>query len=316
MIRDFLKDISEGLSEGVPSYLKDHPLAKKIRQDGPELFGSQLTGTHLDFDIKGSAGQGQWADIPWIAFLNPSVTDRASQGYYVVYLFQSNSNKIILGLAQSFEEAEKEFKKDSKDVLDKQAEIMRKKIPEYAKDFKSSIPEIEVSGSLNYRHGHVYHLEYDSNSLPAEEILEKDLKMMLDAYETLFYRGGRDSDNFSVNDQDTPEKEITIEETYRKKVHAQIERPSNAKIKQLKNKLGYICQCCGFDFEKKYGEIGKDFIEAHHLTAISNLKKGETRKTTDKDFAMLCSNCHRMIHRLEDSSDMEKLKSIIGNNDR
>ena len=71
-----------------------------------------------------------------------------------------------------------------------------------------------------------------------------------------------------------------------------------------------------FDFEKKYGEIGKDFIEAHHLTAISNLKKGETRKTTDKDFAMLCSNCHRMIHRLEDSSDMEKLKSIIGNNDR
>ena len=55
----------------------------------------------------------------------------------------------------------------------RQAEIMRKKIPEYAKDFKSSIPEIEVSGSLNYRHGHVYHLEYDSNSLPAEEVLEK-----------------------------------------------------------------------------------------------------------------------------------------------
>ena len=61
----------------------------------------------------------------------------------------------------------------------------------------------------------------------------------------------------------------------------------------------------------KVNFFGKEFIEAHHLTPISNLKKGETRKITSNDFAMLCSNCHRMIHRLENSGDVNKLKSIL-----
>ena len=42
-----------------------------------------------------------------------------------------------------------------------------------------------------------------------------------------------------------------------------------------------------------------------------SLKKGESRKITEKDFVVLCANCHRMIHRLEDSSDLIKLKSLI-----
>ena len=138
-----------------------------------------------------------------------------------------------------------------------------------------------------------------------------DLHKMLDAYETLFFRGGRDSDNFLIG-EDQDEK-ITIEETYKKKVHYLIERPSSAQIKKIKKELGYICQSCSFDFQKVYGEIGKEYIEAHHLIPMSELKKGETRTLTKKDFAVLCSNCHRMIHKLTDSSDLEKLKNLIGN---
>jgi len=29
---------------------------------------------------------------------------------------------------------------------------------------------------------------------------------------------------------------------------------------------------CGFNFEKEYGEIGKGFIESHHLTPLYPLK--------------------------------------------
>ena len=43
----------------------------------------------------------------WIAIYNLSITDRASRGYYVFYLIPSSSNKIILGLAPSFDEAYK-----------------------------------------------------------------------------------------------------------------------------------------------------------------------------------------------------------------
>ena len=224
-------------------------------------------------------------------------------------MIPNSSNKIILGLAQSFQEAEKEFGKDSNQNLDKQAEIMRMKIPEFESLFSSSIPKIEISGRLNYRNGHVYHLEYDSKNLPSEEELISNLHNMLDAYETLFFRGGRDSDNFLIGEYQ--DENITIEETYKKKVHYLIERPSSSQIKKLKKQLGYVCQSCNFDFEKVYGDVGKEYIEAHHLIPMSELKKGESRTLTKKDFSVLCSNCHRMIHKLTDSSDLDELKRIM-----
>ena len=59
--------------------------------------------------------------------------------------------------------------------------------------------------------------------------------------------------------------------------------------------------------------VGRGFesLFAHHLIPISELKQGEVRKTSEKDFATLCSNCHRMIHKLSDPSNIEKLKAII-----
>ena len=311
MLRNFLEKTSLELSNGLPKVYKDHPTAISIRKEGKEILKSLLPKNLIDFDVEGSAGRGQWADIPWVAIYNLSVTDKASQGYYIVYLIPNSTNKIILGLPQSFEEAKKEYGKDSATVLDKQAEIMRMKIPEYQEFFSSSIPEIEINGRLNYRNGHVYHIEYDATNLPPEEHLIKDLHRMIDAYETLFFRGGRDSDNFSISQEKN--EEITIEETYKKKAHYSIERPNSSKIKKIKKELGYTCQSCNFDFEKIYGELGKEYIEAHHLTPLSQLSKGQSRMITKKDFAVLCANCHRMIHRLDTPSDLQKLKGLIEN---
>ncbi|MDQ0087608.1 hypothetical protein J2T12_001002 [Paenibacillus anaericanus] len=55
------------------------------------------------------------------------------------------------------------------------------------------------------------------------------------------------------------------------------------------------CEVCCLDFTAVYGERGKDFIEGHHKKLISEMRDGETTKVDD--IAMLCSNCHRMIHR-------------------
>jgi len=47
--------------------------------------------------------------------------------------------------------------------------------------------------------------------------------------------------------------------------------------------------------KKVYGELGRGFIEAHHTIAVSELYRGA--KTKAKDIALLCPNCHRMVHR-------------------
>jgi 5-methylcytosine-specific restriction protein A len=312
VLRELLHDISVGLSKGRPSYYAKHPLAEKIRDESPKVIEALISESYQDYRIEGSAGRGQWADTPWIAIYNLSVTDKASSGYYVVYLFPSGSNSIILNLGQSYHEAEREYGLNSNNALAKQSELMRLKLPEFSKDFESSVPLLKVGNKLDYRHAVAYHLKYDANELPTEDILISDLDRILEAYETLFYRGGRDGEYSPSDENDGIKGIISIEESHKKKVHYVMERPSLSQIKKIKKKLGYICEACDFDFEEMYGEVGKEYIEAHHLKPISELKIGESRSITQHDFSVLCSNCHRMIHKLKDSSDLKALKKLIG----
>lgn len=77
---------------------------------------------------------------------------------------------------------------------------------------------------------------------------------------------------------------------------------------------GTKCMICGFDFEEKYGEYGKDFIEVHHIKPLSNMKSEEVINP-ETDLVCVCPNCHRMIHRKRDSVlSIEELKKIIKNN--
>ena len=59
---------------------------------------------------------------------------------------------------------------------------------------------------------------------------------------------------------------------------------------------GYVCAACGMDFEKFYGEIGREFIEVHLLERIADTD-GEHEIDPKTDMVPLCSNCHSMIHR-------------------
>lgn len=79
------------------------------------------------------------------------------------------------------------------------------------------------------------------------------------------------------------------------------------RFKQEHGKL--FCQVCQTDFEEKYGAVGKDFIEAHHTIFVTDMKEGHVSQV--KDMAMLCSNCHRMVHRKRPWLTMEKLSQLL-----
>ena len=68
------------------------------------------------------------------------------------------------------------------------------------------------------------------------------------------------------------------------------------------------CEVCGFDFERVYGDRGRDYIECHHRTPLFS---SGTTKTTLRDLAPICSNCHRMIHRTKTWLLPEQLKKIV-----
>jgi 5-methylcytosine-specific restriction enzyme A len=55
-----------------------------------------------------------------------------------------------------------------------------------------------------------------------------------------------------------------------------------------------VCEICGFDFAETYGDRGKGYIECHHILPLH--VSGPARRRIS-DLALLCANCHRMIHR-------------------
>jgi 5-methylcytosine-specific restriction enzyme A len=82
-----------------------------------------------------------------------------------------------------------------------------------------------------------------------------------------------------------------------------------AKKKQVLAETGRLaCEACDLDFGERYGERGQDFIECHHLVAVSSLRRGQ--KTKLDDLALLCSNCHRMVHVRKPWLELNKLIEI------
>lgn len=87
------------------------------------------------------------------------------------------------------------------------------------------------------------------------------------------------------------------------------ERNPKARQKCI-SKWKAICAVCGFDFEKIYGEIGKNFIHVHHKVKISDI--GNTYEVDPiNDLVPVCPNCHAMLHKKEPPIPIDELKSIM-----
>ncbi|HHQ6565561.1 TPA: HNH endonuclease [Serratia fonticola] len=83
-----------------------------------------------------------------------------------------------------------------------------------------------------------------------------------------------------------------------------------AKKKAVLRATGKLCcEACGFDFKEVYGEIGDGFCEVHHLQPLS--KADGVVKTELKDLAIVCSNCHRIIHRTDPMLSISSLVKQI-----
>lgn len=72
------------------------------------------------------------------------------------------------------------------------------------------------------------------------------------------------------------------------------------------------CEVCNFDFEAFYGPIGGEFIEAHHKVPLARLDPRKGGLTKVSDIALLCANCHRMVHHRMPCLTIRELRREIG----
>ncbi|WP_164505259.1 MrcB family domain-containing protein [Companilactobacillus keshanensis] len=162
-----------------------------LMQDGlNNSIDNLFLGTR--YKTKGSAGIGHWATIPWIGVFDTSITTKASDGFYIAYLFSKSSNIAYLSLIQSWTMYKNKFS----------LKIARKNITNITKYLQNTLNT--ESSSMNadtinlmddgskitelpkgYELGTILNIKYFKNSLPDNSTMMKDLNEMITIYREL-----------------------------------------------------------------------------------------------------------------------------------
>ena len=195
--------------------------------------------------------------------------------------------------------------------------------------FLQAVEEIEKHGVPERRKSYRYDLLINGKKYPPKYVIsiaykhlsgEEWLSENFNAVETKNYfirNGYRILDKkkrkklSKIKTEDSESRYPEGKEQYR--LHKKLDRDSTlgkkAKLYRL-DKVGELrCDVCEFSFSDTYGELGAGFIEAHHTVPVSELKG--TRKTKLDEIALVCSNCHSMLHTGERLLSVENLKQIL-----
>lgn len=274
-LKDLLEKVILEYPEASKDSFKGHSFANYFRNTIPKSIESSLVLPDV-CSVKASAGNGAWAKVPWIAIFNKLVTETVTSGFYCVYLFRVDCSGVYLSLNQGIADKRNEYGLGvSRDMVRKQARFFRDTLGEAIKDFSDPldlkldfIPKETTTRRLGlaYEAGNIASKLYHRNAIPDDAALADDLEKLLKIYFTLFEKV-----SLEKNIQISGEKEDEwFEDLTKYRIHRVTER-NQSLSKRVKQLQGYICKACDFDFEKRYGKIGKEFIEAHHTVPISSL---------------------------------------------
>jgi len=162
-------------------------------------------------------------------------------------------------------------------------------------------PKYVISLAHKYNTGQEFS-SFNFNAIEAKNYFETR------GYRVIDRRKNKEQKFIAPEEDDLEFKEGKERFTLHRKLERSAALSRQVKAKRLEETGRLACDVCDHDFEEVYGDIGRGFIESHHKVPISQLN-GET-VTKMSDIALVCSNCHRMLHRKE-LLYIEELKQIV-----
>jgi len=157
-----------------------------VRTELPKALYSTGIVNDSKYDINGSVGQGNWATIPWIAIFDRSITTSATKGVYIVYLLAKDTNTLYLTFNQGCTEiSATHSKQETIEIMRANAKSIVDKI-----DSRNFQPDegINLGDGLTrlgefYQKGTIFYKAYQKGSIPSEQVLQDDLRRMIDIYQ-------------------------------------------------------------------------------------------------------------------------------------
>lgn len=162
----------------------DHAVQSLMRRLAEELQQSAPLTGRPEVAVKWSVGLGNWAGVPWVAFLDRRVTTSTQSGVYPVLLFREDMSGVYLTVAQGTQLIKQQGRQFMLDQLDKAATRVRKLIsPDLlARGFVSNNNIRLGSGNLarDYAASTIVHKLYERGRVPPDSELLQDLDAALD----------------------------------------------------------------------------------------------------------------------------------------
>ncbi|MGW8822905.1 MrcB family domain-containing protein [Paenibacillus lautus] len=178
-----LNEILESYTSARNQAFAGHPLGTLFRQRIPEQIRS-LSYISPSYKVQGSVGQGNWADVPWIAVMDKRITDTTQHGEYIVYLFSEDMGSVYLTLNQGVTTPKKELgKKEGYQYLENKVNEMREFLPLEGMQKDEGIHLTSKSGlGRDYQVSTIAYVRYDRGAIPDDTQLQTDLENMVTNY--------------------------------------------------------------------------------------------------------------------------------------
>ena len=302
---------------------KSHPKGKKtyslynlssasvISKELPELFNNKAGLPKSKYKIHGSIGQGNPAEIPWICVFDLDITKSAQEGFYIVYLFNSDMSGVYLSLNQGWTQYEREYGTKEGRVEIKKNANYSKTLLKSDQGFSYAPINLKATKSLGkgYELGNICSTYYDAKEIPQEEDLIDDLRNLIGVYrelkgfvgsDILDIKGQLNEDFFQKEIQKGKRKDLqagAIQKKQKKQSSssASWSRDANMAFTALDNAN---FQCENDTQHETFISVrtGNQFVEAHHLIPMEY--QGDFLISIDvpENIISLCPNCHRAFH--------------------
>jgi hypothetical protein len=155
-------------------------LAKEIREIGPVRERPRL-------HVKASAGQGNWARVPWVALMHEDETRSTQKGVYAVFLFREDMTGVYLTLNQGVTELQQQHRTpEARRILRERAAQIERFLPSDMRGFRTGDGiDLRTTASLakSYEHSTIAYKLYEPGTLPSDADLADDLEVVLAAYD-------------------------------------------------------------------------------------------------------------------------------------
>jgi hypothetical protein len=169
-------------------FSKNHPVYVRLKGISQQLASKPSIKNRPNLHIEGSVGQGNWARVPWIAFLDDRETNSTQRGVYPVYLFRED----MTGFFMTFNQGVYKLKKkhgtpESRRILRVRAQQLREfcaglQTLQFSLDDKIDL-HASPGIAKDYEVSTVAYKFYAKGQVPSDQTLLQDVDKILEVYD-------------------------------------------------------------------------------------------------------------------------------------